>query len=239
MKLKTLLLAIGVVLTSAQTVAADGLLRGKVGISNNSFDSIWSGGDMSADYQALNVGLTYVTSNMYYADLGLKKSLGTDWEYSDEIGSIEEDYDRTDYTLTLGKVLNNGIQVFAGYQNSSATMDLPPEFFSVPDEKIKISGFFAGIGKSFSFENSSFNINFAIGKMDGKLTDAQGIENDSGDGSGNSFGATYTYFLSDSSTVSLEFKQQKYTYTYDNSDIILTAGDDKVSMLGINYNRTF
>lgn len=221
-----------------QSFAADGVFRGKAGISNNSFDSIWSGGDLSADYQALNLGLSYVSQDMYYADFGLKKSLNGDWAAEDNVGPIEENYSRTDYTLTLGKVLSNGIQLFGGYQNSTATMDLPTGYL-VADEKIKITGFFAGVGKSFNFENSSLNINFSIGKMNGALTDAAGIENDSEDGSGNSFGATYTYFLDDSSTVSVEFKQQKYSYTYDNSGMILTAGDDKVSLLGVNYNRTF
>ena len=37
----------------------------------------------------------------------------------------DEDYSRTDVTLTIGKALDNGIQLFAGYQDSSATIALP------------------------------------------------------------------------------------------------------------------
>ena len=237
MKSKLLLLTLSASILSFNTIADDGVIRAKVGLSTNSFDSLWSGGDLTADYQAVNLGVSYITSSMYYADLGLKKNLNGNWEAETPWETMDEDYDRTDYTLTFGKVLSNGIQLFAGYQNSTAIMDVP-DSYPVPDEKIKIAGFFAGVGKSFNFENSSLNINFAFGQMDGELTDGRGFKHDSGDGSGHSFGATYTYFLSGSSTISAEFKQQSYSYTYPD-DAPLTGGDDKASILGVNYNRTF
>lgn len=215
----------------------DNLTRARVGISNNSFSSLYSGGDLDADFLSLNLGMTYITSDAFYYDLAYKKGLGTSWNTQELTGSPDEDYSRTDITITIGKALDNGIQVFAGYQNSSTDIALPAAWEMVPEEEFNVTGFFLGAGRSFKVNDGSLNVNVALGSMDAELYDGDGIWHDSTSGSGYSLGATYTMFISEGMSVNFEFKQQKYDYDF-NEEAPLTAGDDHMTMIGVNLVRS-
>jgi hypothetical protein len=222
----------------------NGIFRVRGGISLNDFNTVWSGGELEANYLALNLGVTYITPSQWYADLGYKTETSADWNTSDLLpGTADEDFARRDITLTIGKVLQNGIQLFVGYQDSESTMDLPlvaqQALGWVAEEKFEIDGYFVGIGRSFSIGGGALNLNGSIGKMDGDLYDANGIRNAGSGGGGYSLGAGYTYYFGTSTSVNVEVKHQSYSYDFNNDDIIITAGDDEMTMFGLNINRQF
>lgn len=247
---KKIIVAVASTLTLAPclaTFADEGAMRGRLGVSNNSFTTLWSGGDLETSYNSLNFGVTYITPESYYYDLAMKKSLSASWNTveltGDDNDGRDEEYARNDLTFTVGKVLENGVQVFAGYQDSSATIALPPiswvQAGSVVEEEIDVSGFFLGAGKSIKLGKGSLNLNAAYGSMSATLVDAEGIANDSSGGNGYSIGATYTHFFTDDLSANFELKQQKYSYDFSNTDIALTSGDDKMTMIGFNVVRQF
>lgn len=225
------------------TVASDDLLRGRVGISSNSFTSLYSGGQLEADFMSLNFGATYITDTAVYFDFAYKQNLGGTWS-ADLLGmdgngnldifSVEDDYNRTDLTLTAGMVLENGIQVFGGYQDSDT--DIAGEWQSGEDEGFDVSGFFIGAGKSLKISNGSLNLNAAFGSMEAILVDGFGDSHTSSSGSGYSIGATYSIFVNDSTTANFELKQQNYNYDFDTGPS--TGGDDKMTMFGVNLIRS-
>lgn len=247
---KSSLLAGAIIFASASPTLAeeDGMIRARIGLSSNDFTTLWSGGDLKTDYMSLNLGATYITPSAFYFDLGFKQDTSASWntvELTDDFNDgKDEDYTRDDLTVTIGKVLDNGVQLFAGYQDSSATIALPEISWVqegyVEEEEMDVSGFFLGVGKSFKVGEGSINLNLAYGFMDGTLVDAQGRSWDSTDGDGYSLGASYTRFLTESFSLNFEVKQQKYSYEYDTGgETILTSGDDEMTMIGANLVYQF
>ena len=223
---------IGLFMATPTIASDDDLTRARVGISNNSFTSLYSGGPLEVDYTSLNLGVTRITSDALYYDIAYKKGLSASWNTFELTDFPDEDYSRSDITLTVGKALDNGIQVFAGYQNSNSAIALPTSWELVPEEEFNITGFFLGAGRSFKVNEGSLNVNLALGSMDAKLLDGGGEWNDSTSGSGYSIGATYTMFLSEDISANFELKQQKYEYEFGTGPN--TGGDDNMTMFGVN-----
>ena len=246
---KSSLLAGAIIFASASpTLAEDeGMMRARIGLSSNDFTTLWSGGDLKTDYMSLNLGATYITPSAFYLDLGFKQDISASWntvELTPFNDGKDEEYTRDDLTITIGKVLDNGMQLFAGYQDSSATIALPEISWGsegyVDEEEMDVSGFFLGVGKSFKVGEGSINLNLAYGLMDGTLVDAEGRSWDSTDGDGYSLGASYTRFLTESFSLNFEVKKQKYSYEYDTGGAtILTSGDDEMTMIGANLVYQF
>lgn len=247
---KSSFLAATITIASASPALAsdEGMVRARIGLSSNDFTTLWSGGDLKSDYMSLNLGATYITPNAFYVDLGFKQDTSASWNTvelnPDFNDGKDENYSRDDLTLTIGKALDNGMQIFAGYQDSSATIALPKiswvQAGFVEEEEIDISGYFFGVGKSFKVGEGSVNLNAAYGFMEGTLVDATGQSWDSTDGDGYSLGASYTRFLTESFSLNFELKRQKYSYKYDTGGaIILTSGDDEMTMFGANIVYQF
>lgn len=250
---KMLIVAAGIVVSAVTpqvTIADDGVFRARVGVSSNDFDTVWSGGTLETSYTSLNLGFSYISESQWYGDIAYKTDTSATWNTGELLDPTfdDEDYSRRDITLTVGKVLDNGVQIFAGYQNSRATMALPQELQDaigwVDEEEFNVDGFFVGLGRSFSVGPGSLNLNASYGKMNGELVDALGITNDGDDGKGYSAGASYSYVLGDAVSMTLEVKKQSYSYSYrnpSNPNIIIadTGGDDDMTMIGVNLNYQF
>ena len=247
--LRTLLMAVFFVGTASVANADEsgsGVLRGRLGASHNSFDTLWSGGDLNTDYVSTNAGVTFISSTGLSFDLALKKSNSANWNTRElilpPIGSDGEDesYDRKDYTLTVGKSFSGGWQVFAGYQKSTSDIGLPQywvtNYQTKSSERFTVKGGFAGVGKSFAIGDGSLNLNAAVGAMKGELIDSIGSRNSSGRDSGYSFGVSYAYYITKNFGISLDVKRQSYRYKYPNNpDIALTSGNDNMTAFGINF----
>ncbi len=223
--------------------AQDVTVRARVGVSQNNFSSIYSGGPMKSDYQSLNTGLTLIESSGWYADVALKNSMsakwslngfGTDSNNGSQIGSGKDSYTRKDTTLTIGKALDGGVQVFGGYQLANSTIDLGPVVRNYKEE-FNVKGFFAGVGKTIPLSVGSVNINGAVGQMKARMLDGRGTWNDSDTGTGYSLGATYSYPLAEKTTLSVEFKQQAYKYKFGPTSPS-TGGNDKLQVIGANVS---
>ena len=168
---KSSLLAGAIIFASASpTLAEDeGMMRARIGLSSNDFTTLWSGGDLKTDYMSLNLGATYITPSAFYLDLGFKQDTSASWNTVEISPGFndgkDEEYTRDDLTITIGKVLDNGMQLFAGYQDSSATIALPEISWGsegyVDEEEMDVSGFFLGVGKSFKVGEGSINLNLA------------------------------------------------------------------------------
>lgn len=250
---------------SFSAFAEDGIFRARIGFSENDYSTIWSGGDLEVDYRSINYGVSYIFSNAFYADLAFKTNDDGEWNtcellqdancrvaYSDSNGQLvnadvsDQDYDRDDLTITIGKVLENGIQLFGGYQQSESDIDLPDGLFPVAGgfvdkEEIDLDGFFIGIGKPFSIGPGSLNLNFAYALMDAELIDSIG-EKSKGDGDGYSLGLAYSFYFTDNLGLNFEYKLQRYSYDFDLSQSAaaqVTSGDDDLDMIGINFIGQF
>lgn len=244
MTLKFVSLA-AILATSSLALADDGVIRGRAGLSRNDFTSLYSGGPLKSTYNSLNLGVTYIQTTGWYYDLALKNSLSAKWELTGErnpadvafdIGSGNDSYKRNDTTLTIGKALDGGIQVFGGYQRANSTMDLGPNTGNYL-EKFNVNGLFVGAGKTIPMSVGSININGAIGQMKGKLLAANSQWYTSDTGTGFSLGLSYSYPLSDKSTLSLEYKRQAYKYEFTSGPS--TGGDDKLQSIGANISYQF
>ena len=237
-------------LTLATFAQDEGTWRARVGVSQNSFTTLWSGGDVKANFQSLNTGATYIAPSGWFFDGVLKTSGKTTWnsvELTNAEGALNDghdnDYSRTDTTITVGKAFEGGYQVFGGYQNSASKLTLPnawvTNYGSQSSEKFNVSGYFVGVGKTFAVGSGSLNLNVAIGQMTGKLTDSVGQDHTSSGGTGTSFGATYTYLFDKHLGLSVEVKEQQYKYTFGASNIILTSGKDQMTLYGANLFYQF
>lgn len=212
-------------------------VRGRLGISQNSFTTLWSGGDIKTNYQSLNAGATYIMSSGWYVDGGVKSALSAKWNSIEAAGdTIDRSFKRNDYTLTVGKSLSDNWQLFGGYQNSQSSMAISTT--SPPEEKFSVKGYFVGVGKTIPVAVGSINLNASVGSMKGHLVDASGYGNNSNGGSGSSYGVSYSYPLSDKTSLAFDYKQQSYKYNFDSSSP-LTSGKDKMSMIGASFSYQF
>lgn len=238
-------MALGCVVAQAEDSSS--VIRLKAGASQNDFDTIWSGGDLKTDYVSTNIGLTFIAGNGIFIGADLKSSNSAKWNtlalLPNEPGEIvndgqDERYEREDITLTIGKSFSNGWQIFGGYQHSDSDIQLPDAAAItlgwVEKETFEIEGYFLGVGKSFQVGNGSINLNAAYGVMKGTLSDAIAERFSSGNDSGYSLGASYTYYFSDHFGVSLEVKNQSYTYKYS-ADAPVTSGDDDMTAYGLSF----
>jgi hypothetical protein len=237
-------MAISILQATASLYAQEDLVRGRLGISQNNFSSIYSGGPMKSDYQSLNAGLTFIRPSGWYFDAGVKNSISAKWSLNgagtdsgSSIGNGTDSFKRQDLTFTVGKALDDGIQVFGGYQQANSSIDLGSSVNNYI-EKFNVRGYFVGAGKTFPLSVGSINLNGAVGQMKARLLDATATWNDSNSGSGYSVGATYSYPLAEKTTLSFEYKFQAYNYKFGSSSPN-TGGDDKLQVLGANISYRF
>jgi len=222
---------------SGVSFAQEALIRGRLGISQNSFTTLWSGGDLKTNYQSLNTGVSYIMPSGWYVDGGVKSALSAKWNSIEAAGdTIDRAFKRNDYTLTVGKSLSDNWQLFGGYQNSQSSMAISTT--SPPEEKFSVKGYFVGVGKTIPLPVGSLNLNASVGSMKGHLVDATGYGNNSNSGSGTSYGLAYSYPVNEKTSFTVDFKQQSYKYNFDSTSP-LTSGKDKMSMLGASFSYQF
>lgn len=210
---------LGVVLTgcafllSGQQVCAEGddLLRGRASVGLSSYALTLSGAgsttpDATSQYLAAGAGLTYATGNLYF-DASFSQSLGAthDWP------GYEGDFERSDWALTGGYLLDNGWSAFGGYKSGKS------EFFrdSSPGYSLTFEayGLFGGASKAIGLKNgSSISLSGALAFMTGDLYDT-GTLNDSGSAIGLSVSAAYNLPLSSDSGLRLRGFYQSYSFS--------------------------
>lgn len=128
-------LTVGALLLSGSQVlaAGDDLLRARASLGFSSYGLSLSGADSTkpdatSQYLSLGAGFTYATGDLYF-DAAYSQSLGAthDWP------NFEGDFERSDWAVTGGYLLDNGWSAFGGYKSGKS------EFFRDSDPSYKLT----------------------------------------------------------------------------------------------------
>jgi hypothetical protein len=147
---------------SASAAMADGI-RVKAGLGTEQYASPSTNPDWP-DYKVsgsvLTLGGSYVFTDLgVFVDFTNRSSLGssTTWNAADfnpGLGISDQPAKFSDNTLTVGKMLGDGLFAFAGYQQQETTtqFDFNDGLGNIfaSNDKATLSGYFAGAGKAFS-----------------------------------------------------------------------------------------
>ena len=224
------------------TAAAENTVRLRAGVARLNYVSPDPSGDLKSDFNALLLGATVITESNWYVDLGSRTSMSAKWNTSELFGDVfpgieDQDFDRKDYTLTVGKALGDGLSVFGGFQNgeSELKIDLTPFGGIAEWIKQKTQGFFGGVGKGFSMGNGVLALSGAIGIMNAEISYSDGSPSDKSDsGSGVSLGVAYNYFFTKNIGITAELKHQSYKLKYTDF-----SGDERLTQLGVSVLGQF
>ncbi|MDH5389365.1 MAG: hypothetical protein OEY06_13085 [Gammaproteobacteria bacterium] len=238
MNTKSIRLAVLPVLLSATFTAsaADTLIRPRASLGFASYDLAFtqSGAAISdSSYMSGGFGVTIAQDKLYF-DFAYNTSLGATFDN----GGVDDDFNRTDLSLTVGTALNGGLSIFGGYKNGST------EYFNYfgPSANMHFdtSGLFFGAGISNSInDNSSISFNGAIALLDGSLTD-DGINPYDATAAtvGLSLGASYNYYLNNDSGFSLKGTYQSYNFV-DWADANYNIPDTVESIIAVEASYFF
>lgn len=175
--------------------------------------------DLKADLNMLNVSGTYVFAESgMFVDLGLRTTVGNNkWNSGMVTGGFLPDapVTRSETSITIGKMLQDGYHVFGGYQTneSKLTLDYAAIGFPPNDEwTLKLQGFFLGGGKAISIGSGYLSLTGTLSRMSGTITTAlpPTFSNSWGAGTGYSLGAAYSYPITNMLSVVPEIKRQAF-----------------------------
>jgi hypothetical protein len=222
--MKSKMIVCSLALACVSPASAD--FAGRVGFSNGSMDSVWSGGVFSADHSTTNFGLSYFLEDGYFLDLSIRQGDDATPDQTLDNGTFNN-FSRDDTTYTIGKALGDGITVFGGMINTEYTVDVTQTVdFS---ETIEMEGFYVGAGKQFPMETGSISISAAFADLDLDLSYGGALagvfQPFSESGSGLSYTVSYTYPVNDNVAINAEYKNQSYGFD---------SADDEVDQFGIN-----
>ena len=227
-------LACGTAIALMFSSVANADFRARVGFSDQSMDSVWSGGLVTADYSSTNYGLTYAFDNGYYLDYGTKLGEETDTNLRGNYPGSE--FSRDETTITLGASLGDGLSVFGGITETEYSVP----FFNFT-EHLNSDGLFIGVGKSILLDTGVLSLSLAYADLDMDLT-YEGFNQTpfSFTGDGFSYSAAYVYPVNDQISVNFEYRNQEYNYTSAGNQLSGPLDqDDTVSQLGINLLYSF
>jgi hypothetical protein len=213
--MKSSLVCIPLLLAASFAASADDVLfrpRASLGYASYELKFTGSGGGSLADssYLTGGFGATIAKDNLYF-DLAYNTSLSASY---DNFGT-DDDFKRTDLSLTAGLALDGGVTVFAGYKTgkSEYTDTIDPDISLITFEA---SGLFFGAGLSNSIDdNSTISFNAAIALLNGDFKDNDTFNppfNASADTVGFSIGAGYNYFINNNSGIGLKGSYQYYNF---------------------------
>jgi len=252
--MKKIIIAINLLLLTASSVASAELLirpRALLGYTDyKEFTSFLETIPNQSDTTETSTGRsTYVTggigvtiaSENYYFDLIYTTSFETTIDFQDtEDGGLtfEDDFERNDLSLTLGKTLNNGLAIYVGYKSAKNTSTFSGDEVDEPSKDIfKSTGPYIGVAKSVSLKNASLSFNVAVASLKGKFESTDDtINNLEADNTlGYSLHITYDHFLTADSGMMIKGSFQQYRY----DDFVFDGPFDDPLLLGaqVTFDR--
>ena len=231
--MKKLLISTAAAALMLAPAAAD--FRARIGFSEASLDSVWSGGKFSSDYSSTNYGLSYAFDNGYFVDYSIRA--GDDDDNPDngsaDFGTRElGGFSRDETTYTLGKSLGDGLTAFGGITESEYQITVFPGTAGEFTEFVETDGFFLGVSQSYLLDTGVLSLSLAYADMDLDLTYSGDLAGmfiaDSGDGFSYSIG--YIYPVNDAVSINAEYRSQSYSFD---------LADDAVDNLGLNLLYSF
>ena len=234
-------LACGTAIALMFSSVANADFRARIGYSDQSMDSVYSGGLVTADYSSMNYGLTYAFDNGYYLDYGTKLGEETDTNLRGSYPGSE--FSRDETTITLGTSLGDGLSVFGGLAETEYAVPITiialGQTYSFT-ETLESDGLFIGVGKSFVLNTGVVSVSFAYADLEMDLSYSDFNESFSFTGDGFSYSAAYVYPVNDQIALNFEYRNQEYNYTSAGNDASgYLDQDDSVSQLGINFLYSF
>jgi hypothetical protein len=215
-------LTVGAAALPGSVFAQDGTVRVRAGLASVNYTSPVQGSpDLESNYAALTLGGSYITQSGWFADLGVRTSLSAEWNTKEVFGGVkDDDFSRTETTVTVGKSLGDGLSVFGGLQISTSKFSLSAaNTITGNNEDLTFDGqlWFAGASKSLPVGGGSLSFSGALGVLQQELTYSQGFglpaeKSDSGFGA--SLGVAYSYPLSKSLSVMADLRGQSYSVKY-------------------------
>ena len=214
---------------SANTLADEGVIRGKISFGLANYVAPQSGGDIKSNYSSLGVGATYIWPSNTFVDFTTRRSI-LDATYS--AGSRSGDFSRTENILTVGMPLDGGMLGNAGIFNAETTNKVASSAASQ-----KIIGVSVGIGKGFLIEGGKsgvVGVNGGVALLNATNTSLSGVSSSSNLSYGLSVGATYNYVINKTWSVSADGKFQSYLIKYSSF-----SGDERIISLAASLIGQF
>lgn len=220
--------------------AQDSAVRVRAGVAGVSFvaPSTTPGTpDLESDYTALVLGGSYVTAGGWYGDLGWRGSTGAKWNAGEVVGNPaveDQDFSRNEVTLTVGKLLGDGLSVFGGAQFIQSSLDLAANIsISGNQESVDVDDtiLFVGVAKSFAIGSGSLNVSGALGVMNEETSYSAGFNlaaEESDNGVGYSLGVGFSHPLTSFLSIQADLRHQSYSVEYQGVD-----SEQKVTAAGV------
>lgn len=210
-----LLLALG----EQSSAMAEGI-RLKAGVAMLTFTDTSSSGqpDFVISGQALLLGASYVFKDTgIFVDFTNRSTGSTKWNTSEYTAGALPDQPAkyTDNTFTVGKMLGDGLIAFGGYQSQETTSEVnDPAVGYIYNDKLTVSGFFAGASKAISLGQGWLSATGALAMMGSKASWSDNTPSSGGRSKdpdlGYSLGLAYSYPINEMFDVIGEGKHQYY-----------------------------
>ena len=244
------LLAAAIVAPEIANAQGQGLVRVRAGVASTDYSlkfddsgglAAYRGKTAKSSYTAKGVGLTFVSSGGFYADI-LGQTSG-DATHDLWKPSPDQKFSRDDFTLTLGISFpseSGTLSAFGGLKSGTSELSAPPGFgFSV--DKFESTGVFFGLGYGFPAAGGQIGLNGALAFMTGTWKDDAGFNNEADYTFGFSFGLSYTYTFGRNFGVIADLKTQRYSYdfaVYSTTTPAYTV-TEQINSLGLNLFAQF
>jgi hypothetical protein len=228
-------------------LAEEGTVRVRAGLASVSYVSPSSDpadADVEATYGAFTLGGSYVTADGWFFDLGLRQSMSAKWN-SKEVDGVpsDDDFSRTETTISIGKGLGDGLSVFGGLQlaksEQTGSKDNYAAFGFTQDQSIELDStlWFLGVSKAIPAGGGALNFSGALGVMKQEVTLSEeicGCSIKSDTGVGFSLGAAYSYPINKGFSLVADLRGQSYSVKYEGE-----SNKESVGSLGLSAVAQF
>lgn len=212
------------------------LLKAGSGYTNYTSPSSSGGVDFKASYQTLNLGVSYIDSDSgVFVDVVNRSPLGNgNWNAHEYFAASlplipDAGVRRAETAITIGKLLDGGLQAFVGYQINqlAGDVDLTRYKAGIYSLTVDMNGYFLGLGKSMPIADGVFSATAALAMIGakGSSTLPNSSSNTYDPDLGYSLGATYSYPFTAMINLVPELKYQRFKpKNYGSPDLLTTFG---------------
>ena len=218
------ILASGFTVSSA--LADEGVIRVKAGLGFASYSAPYGNNEITTNYTTQGAGVTYIWPSSVFVDLATKSSTqNSSYNAKNVFGGLvtsDQPFARTENTLTVGKSIENSIQLNTGIFTADTVFNLA----QYGQFSQKMVGLTAGAGKGFLIDEGragSIGVSGTVALLNAKNSDRFGVVTNSNLSYGLSLGAVYNYAITKNISVLADGKFQTYLITYPGF-----SGDERI-----------
>ena len=212
--------------TVSSALADEGVIRVKAGLGFASYSAPYGNNEISTNYITQGLGATYIWPSNVFVDISTKSSTKSSaYNARNVFGGLvttDQPFSRTENTLTLGKSIENSVQINTGIFTADTVFNLA----QYGQFSQKMIGLTAGAGKGFLIDEGragSIGVSGTVALLNAKNSDRFGVVTNSNLSYGLSLGAIYNYALTKNLSVLADAKFQTYLITYPGF-----SGDERI-----------